>query len=100
MYNPDNHCSYLNQGSFVVVVTPHAVDRAHEREFAGSLPWYTLFNVLAENNPNQYAVVAGRFQCFMNKKYNTIRARWELEVISFTPNHWARKNDVCVLRVA
>jgi len=95
-----NQCQYINQGSFVVVVTPHAVDRAHEREFTGALPWFTLFNVLECDNRNQYAVVGGRYQCFCNKKYNTIRARWELEVISFTPNKWARKNDVCVLRVA
>lgn len=94
-----NSCQYINQGSFTVVVTPHAVDRAHEREFAGSLPWFTLFNVLECDNRNQYAVVRG-FQCFCNKKFNTIRNRWELEVISFTPNTWTRKNDVCVLTVA
>jgi hypothetical protein len=99
-YNPDNHCAYMNMGSFTVVVTPHAVARAHERDFNGKLPWFTLFNTLECDNRNQYAVVGGRFQCFMNKKYNTIRCRWELEVISFTPNTWTRACDKCIMRLA
>ena len=92
-------CQYLNKGQFTVVVTPHAVDRAYERAFQGALPWYTLFNILECDNRNQYAVV-GVFQCFMNKKYIVMRERWELEVISFTPDDWTRKDDVCVLRMA
>lgn len=94
-----NSCQYINQGSFTVVITPHAVDRARERDFTSKLPWFTLFNLLERDNRNQYVVISG-FQCFLNKKYNTIRSRWELEVISFTPDNWTRKTDICILTVA
>jgi uncharacterized protein (DUF2236 family) len=96
-----NQCEYLNQGAFTVVITPHCMDRARERGFDKTrLPWYTLFNVAEQDNPNQYVEVARAWQVYINKKYNELRARWELEVISCTPNDWHRPNDKCILRIA
>ena len=100
-YTSKNGCRYLNQGSFVVVITPHAISREYERAFNGgeSLPWYTIHAVIAHNNPNQFVRIHG-FQVYLNCKFNTIRNREEVEVISFTPDNWTRKTDICILTVA
>lgn len=96
-----NGCRYLDHDSFVVVVTPHAIARKDERAFNGgeSLPWYTIHALLAYNNCNQFVRVHG-FQVYCNRKFNTIRNREEVEVISFTPDNWTRRSDVCVLTIA
>ena len=95
-----NGCIYRDYGDFTVVITPHAVERQYERQFAHGdlLPWYALYATLEENNRNQYVAIRG-FQCFLNKKFNRIRNRWEIEVISFTPNNWHKRNDKLVLTI-
>lgn len=99
-YVSKNGCRYMNYGAFTVVVTPHAVERQYERSFnhGDLLPWYTLYETLETGNRNQYVRVRG-FQCFLNKQFNNIRNRWEIEVISFTPDNWHRKNDKLVMTI-
>jgi hypothetical protein len=84
-----------------VVITPHAVERQYERQFNGGeiLPWYTIHAVLQHDNPNQYVRVRG-FQVYLNCKFNQLRNREEVEVISFTPDNWTRKDDICIMTVA
>lgn len=92
-----NGCRYQIHAEFTVVITPHAVERQYERSFnsASKINWHGLFNQLAFDNRNQYVTVDG-FQCFLNKKWNSIRNRYEIEVISFTPNNWHKHNDVLI----
>lgn len=100
-YESLNGCRYRDYGQFTVVVTPHAVRRENERSFnhGDLLPWYTLYAMLEVNNRNQYVLIKG-FQCFLNKKFNTVRNRWELEVISFTPDNWHKRNDKLVMTIS
>lgn len=97
-----NGCKYIDYGAFTVVVTPHAVKRECERRFnAEKLPWYTIHSVAQHENRNQFVrVKREHFQVFVNCKYNTVRNREEVEVISVTPDDWTRKDDVCIMTLA
>ena len=90
-------CMYLQQDSFVAVVTPHAQDRDCERSFGGfnTFPFCAVYAKAKMNDRNQFVRHNG-FQIFVNKKWNSARNRFELELISTTPDNWHRPGDTCI----
>lgn len=89
-------CEYItiygNPKVFTLVLTPHYLDRRDERTARGEtdlideLDLNDIFN--NANNLQCYALeVNGNMYLYLRRAWNKIRKRWELELISITPNN-------------
>jgi hypothetical protein len=90
------NCEYLKCKGFYIVFTPHFLSRQAERKGDEIFEGLDFDHIFATAEADQcYALpVKGSLFMYIKKKCNEKRRRWELELISLTPDtHLKTKNE-------
>ena len=88
-------CEYVKCNGYHIVFTPHFLARQNERkgiDIFNGMDFDHLFHAAEETQC--YALpVAGSLYLYLRKQYNRRRQRWELELISLTPDQFLQTNN-------
>ena len=87
---------YISRPSYTIVITPHFQEQIEKREnlLPATFVLENCFDKLWKSAPDNitFGCFIGAGLIYGKKKWNSLRERWELEFLTFTPRQLHTKN--------